>query len=166
MRYLASSATNNLFLTHFYTAGEFVFLSLFFRDIFNKKTFLNRYFAPFVFVIITAIIANTIFFEPLTSFSGNSKTLAQLIIITYTIVWFFRRLNYEIKEDYLLLNRINASILVYYAASLLIFMSDSYLKQNTSIDTIYLWGFNVLIYIVFLFLILWARGAVIYSRKN
>ncbi len=166
MRYLAASGTNNLFLTHTYTAGEFILLSLFFREIFSKDILFNRYFIPFIFLIIAAIIGNILLFEPLTIFSGNSKTLTQVIIITYTIVWFFRRLNHEIKEDYLLLNRINAAMLVYYAGSLLIFMSMRYFDETMNISTIYLLMFNVLLYIVFLFLVLWARWRVNYPVKT
>lgn len=166
MRYLAASGTNNLFLTHAYAAGEFILLSLFFREIFSKDTLFNRYFVPFVLLIIAAIIGNILLFEPLTIFNSNSKTLTQVIIITYTIVWFFRRLNYEIKEDYLLLSRMNAAMLVYYAGSLLIFMSMRYFDEIINISTLYLLMFNVLLYIVFLFLVLWARWRVIYPEKT
>jgi hypothetical protein len=98
MRYLAYSSSNNLFLTHIYVALEFVLFSLFYRDIFRKESLFYRYFMPFVLLVLAAIVANTIFFEPLTVFSGNSKTLTQVIIIIYAVVCFFKRLDYEVRE--------------------------------------------------------------------
>jgi len=166
MRYLAGYVINNLFLTHFYTGLEFILLSLFYREIFGQNTLFNLYFKPFVLVIVAAIIANTIFLQPLDTFCGNSKTLAQIILISYAIFWFFKRLDGEVKTNHLLINRINASILLYYAGSLLIFMSDSYMKRMTDIDTIYLWIFNVVIYIAFLLLVLFARVSLLFYRKG
>jgi len=166
MRYLGLSQTNNLFLTHIYVPIEFLSLSLFYRNIFGKNNLFNRYFIPFVGLILTAAVANTLFFEPITVFPGNAKTLTQIIIISYAVIWFFRRLNHEVQENHLLLNRLNAAILVYYSGSLLVFMFTNFFRAHTNIDSLYLWTFNVVIYIVFLLLILFARWRVLYTREE
>lgn len=157
---------NNLPLLHLYTIFEFVFLSLFYEKILIRKLEYGKYFPWFVVLIVLLLIGNTFFLQPLTTFNSNAKGLAQIIIMSYTIIYFFNRISVDVSEGNIFLNRVNAAILLYYAGSLFIFTFAQFLLESPSDINRLFWMFNAALYLVFQLLILLTTCKVIFSHKE
>jgi len=153
-RIVAYRIGNNLPLLHLHTLLEFIFISLFYREILFKKYAINRYFPYFIGLVSIVIVANSIFLQPLTGYNSNAKGLSQCLIIIYSILYFFNRISVEVSRTHLILNQINASILLYYAGSLFIFGFASFLSENSPQMNTYFWRFNALLYLIFQLLVL------------
>lgn len=158
----ASKYGNNLPLLHLHTLLEFIFISLFYRQILFSEHSISVYLLYFIGVVSMLIVANSIFLEPLTGFNGNAKGLSQSLIIIYTILYFFSRISTEVREENMYLNKINASILLYYSGSLFIFIFASFLVKNSQVLNHYFWEFNALLYLVFQLLILTATWRLVF----
>lgn len=156
---------NNLPLLHLHTLLEFIFISLFYRQILFSKHRLSVYLLYFIGVVSILIVANSVFLEPLTGFNGNAKGLSQSLIIIYTILYFFSRISTEVREENMYLNKINASILLYYSGSLFIFIFASFLAKNSPVLNHYFWEFNALLYLVFQLLILVATWRLVFPTS-
>lgn len=147
---------NNLPFVHLYTLLEFIFLSLFYKNILQKETFLKKYFTVFIISISILIVLNSIFLQNIYTFNSNTKTLTQLIYISYALAYFFQAL-FDRNALSKLLNWINSAILLYYAGSLFIFMASSAFFQLTEMYRFF-WVINALLYLIFqllLFIALW-----------
>lgn len=145
---------NNLPLLHLHTLLEFIFISLFYREILFKKNRLGLYFPYFIGTVSVIIIANSIFFEPLMGYNSHAKGLSQSLIIIYSILYFFNRISIEVSEKNLVLNQLNAAILLYYAGSLFIFGFASFISESSPKVNSYFWDFNALLYLAFQLLVL------------
>ena len=156
---------NNLPLLHLYTMIEFVLISLFYKEILFNKLKIGQYFYYFIGLIVLIIVGNSIFIEPLRGFNSNAKGLTQLIIISYSIIYFFNRLSIDVSKKNLILNRINAAILLYYSGSLFIFVFAKILVKKSSILNNYFWDFNALLYLVFQILILIATWRLVFPKS-
>ena len=169
-RVLFTSGTNNLYLLHIYTLFEFLTWSLFYKYQFTTKEKVQKFYWPFVFIIAVLIILNSIFIEPITGFNSNSKTLVQLIIIGYAIYYFF--INFGITDFSTPENQsalwINFATMLYYSGSLFIFMFMKMLVSSdtdtTSINSF--WLINVLLNVIFQFLILISIWKVAFSKTK
>lgn len=157
---------NNLPLLHLYTLLEFIFISLFYYQILFKSFIFIKYFYCFLGVISSIIIYNSIAIEPITGFNSNAKGLTQIIIIGYAIFYFFNGISVDVIENKLVLSRINAAILLYYAGSLFIFVFAGFLLNNSPLINGYFWKFNTVLYIVFLVLILIATWKLVFPAPE
>jgi len=163
---LAGFNENNLPLLHLYTLLEFIFISLFYYQILFKNLKNNHYFYSFTGLITLILIANSIFYESIMGFNSNAKGLTQIIIISYAIIYFFNRISIDEVKENLILNRINAAILLYYAGSLFIFIFAKFLMENALTMDLYFWRFNMLLYLVFQILILIARWRIVFPKST
>lgn len=158
-KWLAVLQVNNLPLLHLYTPLEFWAISWFYKVVFAEWALFQRYFYPWVIGISVLLMGNSIFLEPLTGFNSNAKTLTQIIIITYSIAYFFRSFG---KTDFsekraLAIALINVGILFYYSGSLFIFMFSKALNSpefqtNTSVQ-VFFWMLNGALFLLFQILI-------------
>jgi len=146
---------NNLPILHIYTLLELVLLSLFYKKIGNWGK-------PILWITIissTLILCNTIFLQPIQGFNNNARTLEQIIIIIYSIAFFF---NYptRIANDKSLaqsLNLINSAILIYFSGSLFIFMFSQLFIDKREVYLKF-WVFNAFLSFLFqllVFISLW-----------
>jgi len=143
---VALQGGNNLPLLHFYTLFEFVFLSLFYNQFLNHSERSKRNFNYFVVGISCFIILNSIIWQPLTRFNSNAKTATQIIYIGYAIYYFFKA---QSREDYAssyTINLLNSGLLVYYAASLFIFMFSNVLMKLGEAHN-FIWVVNTMLYL-------------------
>lgn len=144
---------NNLFLLHIYTFFEFIFLSLFYKQLLHKNAFFQKYHLYFIFGISLLIVLNTVFLQPWIGFNNNAKTLTQVIYIGYAVAYFFQEAaTIDKNAQQRLLTLINSAILLYYAGSLFIFMFSS---TFTSLDDFVkvFWIANALLYLIFQLLV-------------
>ncbi len=153
---------NNLPFLHLYTIFEFTLISLFYKEILFDNIKLGRYFYYFVGVIMLIIIGNSLFFESIYGYNSNAKGLTQIIIISYAVIYFFNRISIDVVQSNLVLNRINAAVLLYYASSLFIFIFAKFLLENSDIMFGYFWDFNALMYLTFQVLIFIATWRLVF----
>ena len=148
---------NNLPLLHLYTLGEFLLWSFFFKTVLGKDSWLNKYFVPFLMGITGLVVANSVFLQPIWGFNSHAKTLVQLIIIVYALVFAFHYAEFNVRQSnaYKILRFINALILMYYCATLFIFMSSGFWTAN-DLATNVLVRINKWLNILFLVLILFS----------
>jgi len=157
---------NNMPLLHIYTLFEFVFMSLFYKEIIFNSLKIKKYFTWFLIFIIVLIICNSLLFESILTHNIRAKGLTQIIIISYSIFYFFNRISVEIQRENIYLNRINAAILMYYAGSLFIFIFAEFLLEHSELVRKYFWDFNALLYLVFQLLILIATWKIVFLESS
>lgn len=155
--HLMSHQGNNLPLLHLYTLGEFLLWSFFFKTVLGKDSWLNKYFVPFLMGITGLVVANSVFLQPIWGFNSHAKTLVQLVIIVYALVFAFHYAEFNVRQSnaYKILRFINALILMYYCATLFIFMSSGFWTAN-DLATNVLVRINKWLNILFLVLILFS----------
>ncbi len=146
--FLASTKQHNLFLTHYFFIGQFVFLSFFFSTLYNFKKY------KYITLVLTSLV--TIYFA--TYLINNPKAYAKWnlleIIITsipliiYSFYFFIKNINENNDKTY---TYFNSGFFVYTLCSTLIFM----LGNIGSIEIKrYVWLFNKVLYLFFQTLIL------------
>lgn len=153
--HLMSHQGNNLPLLHLYTLGEFWLWSFFFKTVLGKNSWLDKYFVPFLMVVTGLVVANSLFLQPIWGFNSHAKTLVQLVIIVYALVFAFHFTDVHQRQSksYNVVRFINALVLMYYCATLFIFMSSGFWSSD-DLATIILLDVNRCLNILFLILIL------------
>lgn len=158
---------NNLPMLHVYTLGEFLLLSFFYWHLIGSKLFQGRHFASIVFFISCGIVLNTVFFQNIYEFNSYAKTLVQIAIISYSVLYFF---NYKEgpetgTREYAFIRLINSAMLIYYCGSLFIFLfSNAFLNDSPAYTG--LWVVNAFLNLVFQVMVLIGLWKVTLSRQK
>jgi len=175
VRYIGS---NNLPLLHCYTLGEFLLLSFFYRSLLPGHIIFRKHFAALVVTVSLLIVLNSIFLQSIYVFNSYAKTMVQIILIFYAILFFFHlpetarikqpegwvlrqitdvvidNISSEIKQpEGWSLRLINSGVLIYYCGSLFIFMFSNIFIGNGLIYNGF-WIFNALLNFLFHILVL------------
>ncbi|AXO80486.1 hypothetical protein DZC78_08855 [Olleya aquimaris] len=144
---LSFFSKDNLYLSHFYFIGQFILLSLFYKELFNstQKKIVNTI---LILVLLTLSIqyANkpNLFFK----FFVFEIFITSFPIVIYSIIHLYNSISKKGAFIY-----INAGILIYLTTSTLIFILGDYLSEynNTTIKKI--WLVNKVLYLLYLILI-------------
>lgn len=146
---------NNLPLLHLYTVGEFLLFSFFYRALLPELAFFKKYFAVFAGAVTLLIIFNSAFLQSIFVFNSYAKTLVQVILILYSIAFFFHLPESSdfSQPDGWSLRMINSAILIYYCGSLFIFMFSNVFIEKALIYNGF-WIFNALLNLLFHVLVL------------
>ncbi len=157
---------NNLPLLHLYTLGEFLLLSWFYREIIGRREFPVHIFRWFVILVTILIILNSIILQPLSQFNTYAKTMVQVVLIAYSILYFYYLTNHTDNEvvEQKALRLINSALIVYYSGSLFIFMFSNYFIEND--DNLIFWVFNSLLNFIFQLLVLIAIWRVAFRKTK
>ncbi|HBY68565.1 MAG TPA: hypothetical protein DEG69_12960 [Flavobacteriaceae bacterium] len=125
--------TNNLFLFHFYYILQFIFLTLFYKELLNKKWMYA------VLVVVLCIVTFQFIQTPTMFFRYNplGVTITQGCIVTYSVIYFYKFLH--VTNEYLI---INIGLFFYLLSSILIFASGN-LVFNMNLITEY--GYQLLL---------------------
>ena len=166
-RLMAYSGLNNLPLLHLYTLGEFLLLSWLYKSLIIQPTLFQKYFWHFIFSISAFIVINSLFFQSLYTFNSLSKSIVQVLIITYAVLFFYnltenQRLSLSTEKS---LRLINSAILIYYSGSLFIFMYGQISFENKDLYKVF-WAFNALLNLLFQLLILYGLWKVIFNKTS
>lgn len=148
--------SNNLPVLHIYTLGEFILISWFYQKTLpHIKIYQSNNFKLIIFAISALIILNTFFLQPIHLFNSYSKTLVQIIIIIYSMLFFFNYKEEEGIDDsmHYFYKSFNSGVLIYYCGSLFIFMSSHLFLGNKS-NLTGLWAINALLYLIFQIIII------------
>ena len=156
---------NNLPLLHLYTIGEFILFSWFYKSLITKPFSLSRKFGPFIVIGAILIAVNSILFQGIYDYNPITKTIVQIIIISYAVLYFYNLTenHSESKAIGKSLSLINSAILIYYSGSLFIFMTSQMLKIYPEWKAIF-WAFNAVLNIIFQLIILWGIWIVIFKK--
>ncbi len=139
---------NNLYLSHFYFIFQFIFLSLFYSQLFTKKQIkCQKITTGLVFFILTIQYAlNPSLFE---KFNLLEIFITSFPLVIYSIFHLYNSLSKAGKFMY-----INAGVLIYLATSTLIFILGDYLINVDREITADVWFLNRVFYVGYLVLIL------------
>lgn len=148
--YLSRQQISNLFLSHYYFVGQFLFLSFFYKSILKskiKKRLINLFLfiIPFLIIIIYYI-------NPLDYFKFNltEVIITSLPLVFYSILFFSENLNATKKFIYL-----NSGVFIYLISSTFLFSVGNLINGSTSEHSFknYIWLLNAFIYLVYQILI-------------
>lgn len=133
---------NNMPMLHFYVAGGFVCLALFYQKI--LKGFIDRKIITGMLVtFLVFTVVNSLFVQPVFTFNSYALTVESVLIIILSIATYLLMMNNAVRQKHVYLvrsiNWINSGLFLYYTSSLLIFyfghgitlLSSSYLVHYT-----------------------------------
>jgi hypothetical protein len=141
--YLNSLNEHNLFLTHYFFIGQFIFLSLFFSTIINFKKAKNI--IKFSIVIIPIIFAIYFYYYPETYKIWNIPEIivTSIPLLFYSYLFIRKNMNYNKSERFIYFN---AGFFVYTLCSTLIFILGNI---GTKEIKSYAWLLNATLYLLF-----------------
>ncbi|HIB48522.1 MAG TPA: hypothetical protein EYO35_09475 [Flavobacteriaceae bacterium] len=144
---------NNIFLFHYYFIGQFIFLSLFFKELMQKKWVLYI----LVLVLIGLGTNYAIYPEIFNEYHTIGVSITQSIIVVYALIYYYQSLT---GRNLFLL--VNTGILLYFMTSILFFASGNLIIDlNLPKETQrYISIVNQFLYFIFLVLIFieWYRS--------
>jgi hypothetical protein len=165
---MANFGVNNLVTTHLAVLGEFIFLSLFYKEILKEHIFFKKYFRIYLGVIGVLVILNTLYIEPINTFNTNAKVLVLFIIIMFAALFFFERakklMQVDVNEKAVRL--INSALLVYYSGSFFVFLMYKFTQNNKQFYSKEMLIFNASLYLLFTIVMLIAILMVVLHRPK
>lgn len=161
---------NNLPLLHIYTLLEFISFSFYYRATLRERQIFSKYFYVFVILVSLFIVLNSVFFQPLTEFNSNAKTLVQAILMGYGIYHLFSvfgKINLSEPAQFASCV-VSMAVIIYNAGSFFIFMFSNVLLENNSSRTVQygFWMLNSLLFLIFQILILFSLWKVASRPKK
>lgn len=147
--YLHSKRIDNIFVSHFYFIGQFVFLSFFYKELFIRKKdklFIN---IMIIAVLSVVIVSYILLPEMLYRFNVIEIVLTSLPLVVYSVMYVFNSLSMDNR----VYSYINAGILFYVLLSTLIFLSGNIIINLSDYFNDITWFINSVLYIVFQILI-------------
>jgi hypothetical protein len=144
----------NLALLHLFTIVEFIFISCLYKKAL-EGLIPNKIFTVFIVVLSLFLVCNSIFIQPLSGFNTIARTVSNVIIIVYSILFFYKTFK-ELKIFHLEKEPmfwINSGILFYFSCNLFFFIFSNYILTLSTSVNLKVWFvhavFNFLIYIFF-----------------
>lgn len=158
----------NLPLLHLNTLLEFVFLSLFFKEVYKRQDSFKKYFIFFVLIVALLLILNSVFIEPIYGFNSKAKSLVQICIIFYVVLYFFDSYGKVdfLEGENLSINMICFAVLLYYAGSLFIFMFSQFFFVERSEAFYAFWVVNAGLTFIFQLIMLISITLLIMRKRT
>ena len=135
---------NNLPMFHIQTIIEYIFIYLFYREELKENESISKFIKFSFFPVMLFLLINSIFIQKLTEFNSNSRSLQELVVIVYVLIWFYKimtEMNIKKLEEEPAF-WINAGFLVYFSATVLLFFFSNYLLHFRQDLNLYIWGFH------------------------
>ena len=146
--FLSGLNQNNLFLTHYFFIGQFVFLSFFFSTLYGFKKFknLNRF---LTFTIALAFIIYLFKFpENFKKWNIFEIVITSIPLLMYSFYFFIKNIDDNKTQKYIYFN---SGFFVYTICSTLIFTLGS--LRDLGELKLYVWLLNAFLYLIFQILI-------------
>lgn len=138
---------------HFYTVGELLILSWFFKRLFNDVKWTKRINIASVAFVILAVI-NLLYFQPLKVFSTYTRTLEAFVMLVYCFIYFERESRvrqaerWEKKPN----NWFVTGLLTYFGGAFFFFMFSNVIRGLSNTMQYLIWDlhgfFQVVMYIL------------------
>lgn len=154
---------NNLPLLHIYTPLELALLTWFYRHLLPPH--LNKWAKRIVVGFIALAFINACWFQSIFSFNTYARSLEALIVISYSLVFFFKEISDPGGE--VIFRKpafwINGGFLLYFSGNLILFLgSNSILSFGPAFNEL-VWALHAVFYI-FLYLFI-GTGLWMFHRK-
>ena len=166
--FLWYKSLNNLPLLHLNTILEFVFISLFFKEMYIDQHFFKKNIRYIISGGVFLLIINSLFWEPINDFNSNAKTLVQVIIIAHAVAYFFDafgRIDFSEQQNQAI-SFICFAILLNYSGSLFIFMFSQFFPGDKNLTFEAFWIVNACLTFVFQLIILIAISRVAFQGRK
>lgn len=150
MSYLAHYRENNLFLSHYYFISQFVVLSMFYRELLNKrqKRFTTVLLGTVLIILVALFALEKMNYYDLEPFNPIEVFICSFPIIMYAIIHLYNSLNsHSLNYTF-----INSAILIYLSVSTLVFILASFFNSGLYSDLsplLMLWKFNRIFFLLF-----------------
>lgn len=138
----------NLYLSHFYFIGQFVFLTFFYRILLKKKKERKIIFFSFFLTLIILFFQYCKTPNLYYKFNLLEIVLTSLVVVTFSTIYFYNSLTEESEYTF-----INSGIFVYLISSTLIFCSGNILDLISTEHKNILWLTNSILFAVYQLLI-------------
>lgn len=150
---------NNMIISHFYTSVEYLLWSLIYIRLFDNRT-IKKLIQISIFIVITFTIINMIFWQPLETYNSYSKSVESAFLVCFSIGWFYKVfVDQSIKRlETHPMFWINAAVLIYFAGSFLLFITNNFLMEIPLIEFFEAWalhGIFIMIHYLFISIGLW-----------
>ncbi len=136
----------NLFLSHYFFIAQFLFLSLFYKELLKSKYIIGVLIFGLIYIIYQYFDDPNLYFK----YNAIGITITQSIIVIYTIIYFYKSL--AINNKFIV---INIGVFLYLTSSTLIFASGNLifnLKISEAMNYLLI-NINRILYFVFQILI-------------
>jgi hypothetical protein len=153
----AKMSIRSVFLFHIYFIIQFIFLSLFYKSLLQKK-----WISYSIYIVLTVLIIQFLL-DPsiIDRYNSLGVIVTQSVIVLYSILYFYKSLTY--KSEFIL---VNTGILLYFLTSIIFFSSNNtVINLNISLEVQrQLFAINNIVYFIFIILIFieWWRN---YRKK-
>lgn len=120
---MASRGIPNMPVMHFYTFFEFLFLALFFREVFTN-TIVKRLIEISALLFTIFFVLDVRYWEDLSQFNNYSKSVEAFFMTVFSFIYFIFSLedNREQAKAKVPVTLMVAGLLIYFSASLALFM--------------------------------------------
>ncbi len=130
---------------HYFSLVEFIFLSLFFFELFEK---LGRE-KNVLWILIPGIIlinCNAIYFQDLNTFNSNAATFVSIVVILYCLYYFYITIDPIIKSvPFNVIKWIVIALFIYHSISIIVLLFSNALL-NIDVEKQYLvWAIRALV---------------------
>ncbi len=165
MSYLFDQQKNNLYIGHYHFGFQFLFLGLFYRNLFTAK---QKKIASIIMILVFAVFVGYYIIKPEKYVTLN---LIDIFITSVPLVFFSIIHLYNMLTTPRRFFIINAAILMYLSTSSLIFFLGTYIHTERELFGITeetannIWEINILIYLIYLIFITTEWKATIYKWK-
>ena len=144
----------NLPMVHIYAYLEFIFLSFFFRGIIMQPAFLVRNFNYLIILVSILLVSNSLFLQPFNEYNSYAKTLSNLSIILYSLVFIYNLFTGSIAKKFRpAFSTINSGILIYFMGTLVVYLLSNYIFINKAEIMNDIWKITIYLNIFLMFMI-------------
>ena len=147
--YLRINKTPNIFLSHYYFVGQFILLSLFFKEILLKDILKKIIFSTLIIILISVGIYYIIYPQDYYKFNTIEILITSIPLIVYSFIFFMRRIEGDNKKFIYIIS----GIFLYLLCSTLLFTLGNFVNSSTSSFRKVSWYSNAILYIVYQVLI-------------
>ena len=153
----------NLFFSHFYFILQFIFLSLFYKNLAINS--IQKDIVKFILYLVTTILIFQYFLQPnlLKKFNLLEILFTSIPLIMYSIIHFYNILSSNRSFFY-----INTGVLFYLSGSTLLFVAGNYIVSSSSILNKSIWIVNSGLFVIFQILIFieWRKNYYKKTRRS
>ncbi len=146
-RHLHDQGENNLYLSHYFFTGQFIFLNLFFLQILHLKKIKKL----ILFITITIPLSFIIYFfsneEAYREWSELEIALTSIPLLIYSFYFFIKKIDNNKDKKYIYFN---SGFFVYTLCSTLIFILGNIGSRELKL---FVWDINQFLYLTFQILI-------------
>ena len=144
------TGTPNLPILHVYTVVEFILLGSFYALLATSKA-QQRIVVGLMTVGLLLIVLNSVLLQPFDTFNSNARTLESLLLASFAVQRMFQvsgnHLNQTTEQKALFW--INAGVLLYFSASLIVFLFSDYTSQLSIEMSRNIWSIHALFNLLF-----------------